>query len=62
MHSTGWFGTQVGGFYDGGKIVAFHGKLRELHSYIYEFESTAECTDVLMRISFLTELHTRRRS
>ena len=42
--------------------VAFHGKLRELHSYIYEFESTAECTDVLMRISFLTELHTRRRS
>ena len=37
--------------------VVFHGRLRELHSYVYEFETTTDCTNMLMRITFLTDLH-----
>lgn len=42
--------------------IVFRGKAPgEMHSYIYEFESRTDCTNVLSRISFLCDLHSSRR-
>ena len=41
--------------------IVFRGKAAgERHSYIYEFESRTDCTNVLSRVSFLCDLHAGR--